>query len=532
MAVLALAGCGGGGGDSGGSAGAGGGGAGAGGGGGAGTAAVPTSGVYALDITAQGSASGPAFGVSLIHPAATGVEFVVEPTTAAISDAVVVSSGVVDGPMAKVSAIQPQSALYIASGEVRRVSLLANGTAPAAQVQKSATTGACRFQLQGNDYAAPDQSRYVVSTAGVDGVCGTADDGQAEVALGASNALSVAALSGGRRLGLVRDPSTLAPRGWYTPTAVVFWASSSTLPLQTTIAKVVLDTRRSALVENQGGGLGIVDLFVAAGGSIGLSQTSIDPALSAGTGWQPIGFDGLNYFVYRNSGSTPAGSTWSVLKIARQSGVVVQLASGAGLLSAAAMGVNVLFATESGAVTHRLLSFSKAASAQPRVLDTSATLVATVDASASGVHGLWRRDATTGAGSTVEYIDENGAVVFGSTGGGYPLGQPDPTALNFAVSENHTQFVFANGYGASGFAGATLQTFDAASATSVVLGTLPGATRFGADPVLVGISTTPASFTAGYAGRAPGGVLQASDEVAFSFDTRVAGSLRLTTSKQ
>jgi hypothetical protein len=163
------------------------------------------------------------------------------------------------------------------------------------------------------------------------------------------------------------------------------------------------------------------------------------------------------------------------------------------------------------------------------------TLAANVDvamlASASGRNLLSTRPASGTAGYSVEVLDETGTTLLPPVAGGYLLAQQDPTTIDVNLSENRNVFVFASGYGATGFSGAQLQPYDAAAGNSVILGNLPGASRFGTDPVAVRITSAPSSFLAGYAARETGGVLQASDAVAFSFDARSAGSLRLATTR-
>jgi hypothetical protein len=237
--------------------------------------------------------------------------------------------------------------------------------------------------------------------------------------------------------------------------------------------------------------------------------------------------------VYRNSGGSPAASNWSVLKIDRANASVTQLATGVGQLSFASMGAALLYATEQASGGNRLITIAKAVPGTPQVLESSATTLASVNTSGGGIHQLWRRPAGAAAGTTaIEFINETGAKLFTTTGGGYPLAQVDASTLDLTTSESRTQFVFANGYGATGFSGAELRTLDAATATSVVLGSLPGAARYGSDPVIAAVTSTPMPFMAGATARVSSGSLQAADAATFSFDVRTPGSLRLTTTKQ
>lgn len=487
--------------------------------------------VYAVALTSQGAAATRTYGLSLIQPGATESEFVIEAPTAGVLDLAIVSSGTVTVDQATVSGIQPFAALYIVGGDIRRVPLVANGTAPAGRVQRAGVSGACRFVLNANDYAAPEQSRLVVSTAGADAACGTADDGQSDVTLTSAGGLTVTPVTGPRRLGIVRDTARLAPQGWFTTDNVtLFTPSAGVLPYSAPATSVVLGTNRSAVVETRGA-LSVLDLGTAAVGT-GLSETQLPANLTAGTGWRSIGFDSTDFFVYR-SGTTLGSSSWSVLRINRQSKAVTQLSGGSGVLSSVGLGQGLIYATESTPANNRVLTISKSQPGPANTLRSRpSTTLLSVTTGTNGRHQLWERPVTGTAGYVLDFISEANNTSLLNVPGGVPLAEVQATTLNLGASQNTGRFVFAGGYGASGLSGAVLQSYDAGAGVSDVYGTLPGSSRYGADQVEVGVTSTPGPFLGGYAGRVGAGGVQASDEVTFSFDARTPGSLRLATTRR
>ena len=196
------------------------------------------------------------------------------------------------------------------------------------------------------DYATPLNSRYVVSTAGsIDGQCNTTDDGRAEVRINSSRARrSTTPIAGDAPLDALRDPSTLAPRGWLFPRSASLWTTSPATTVEIraigspAIGRAVASTYRQSLVED-GTQLGVVTF---SGGSA-FTETLLDAATTAGSGWQSIGYDANNFYVFRNAGSFD--STWTVLRVSRISPAATVMASGPGLISASSMGTDVLYVT-------------------------------------------------------------------------------------------------------------------------------------------------------------------------------------------
>ena len=508
-----------------------------GGGDGAGTApvgnATPASGTYAWLLKAEGRTDNLKFALSLVHPQDTGTEVLIEPANAAVTDAKLVSTANVDVANLRTGSLDPYALVYIVGGDVRRVPLRANGTAPLARVSRAGTTSACRFVLDAVDHVAPEQSRFVVSTAGADGQCDTTDDARAEVRLDSSLGLVYTPLTGGFPLAALRHPTSLAPHGWLLPTQVNLWGAGSSGPAafraQTNpVTRVVQAAMGSALVES-GGGLSLLNVA----GDGGVTESPVPSVTS--TGWQSIGHDAQNHYVFRNGGTT-ASPSWTVLRIARSSPTVTQLGSGAGQISLASMGAEVLYTTilvASNVETRRLLKAVPNASV---VLDSGpqASSFSTVLTSSSGVHLFWR---ITGLGTStpsygIQMVTETGSTLYSSSAGGFSLGLTEASSIDFNSSESRNRFIFAEGYGARFFGDATLVAYDAVGRNAVRVGALPGTAEFGADYVFANVVSGPTSPGAGFASRSINGVVQASGTRVFTFDPSAANSLRTTNRQQ
>jgi len=493
-------------------------------------AAPPPSGVYAWVLKAQGSTSALRFGLSLVHPAASRVEWVIEPASEVVTDAKVVASGTVDTAGQRVTAVEPFALIYIVGGDVRRVPLRANGQAPKPQVTRAQSTSACQFVLDAIDHANPERSRFVVSTAGADGQCGTADDARAEVRMDSTLGVVFTPLSGGAPLGFLRDPATLAPRGWILPTAVSLWAPASTFTIRSAgqpLTAVLGHSVRSVLAESSTG-LSVIDF------PGGQAFTEVQSGTVTTTGWQKIGFDAGAFYAYRNSGAGVSG-TWQVLRVGRLSAAANVLASGAGEVTLASMGGTVLYLTVFGTSNNQLLSLNKAAAGSPLVLESLGTTgLASVTTSNAGVHQLWRVTGigTGSIGYGVEFIDEAFNKLYTSPAGGFPLAVIEASTIDFNASESRSRFLFATGYDNRAFSGAALVGYDALSRSSTAIGTLPGNAAFGSDIAYANVVTGPSLVAAGAASRSVGGEVQAAGTRVFSFNADTAGSLQFTDSQQ
>lgn len=521
LATLCLAACGGGGG----------------GGGDGGTApptgaVTPTSGTYAWLLKAEGRTDDLKFALSLVHPLDSATEVLIEPASAAVTDAKLVASASVDADAQQTGVLEPFALVYIVGGDVRRVPLRADGTPPLARVVRARSTSACRFVIDAVHHAAPEQSRFIVSTAGADGRCDSADDGRAELRLDAALGLIYTPLSAATPLAVLRDTSTLAPSGWLLPTQTQPWAANATAQnfraASDPLTVVLHSTPRSALVESVRG-LSVLD-FSSSGA---VTETALTAATT--TGWQPLGFDASFFYVYRNSGG-PTNPTWTVLRISRTTPAATALGSGVGEITLASMGTEVLYLTTVSTTTIEVRRLLKAVPGASTVVDSGSisSRFATVLTGAAGVHLQWRISGLdTGSPSyTVQMVTETGSVLYTSAAGGFSLGSADAARLNFNNSESRTRFTFVEGYGARFFGDATLVSYDSAARSATRVGLLPGNADFGVDYVFANVVSGPAATAAGFASRSINGVVQASGTRVFSFDPASANSLRFTSRQQ
>lgn len=516
--LLALAGCGGGG------------------GGGSGDPApsYPASGAFGWILKAAGPTDALKYGLSLVHPSQPATEYVIEIASAVVSDARLVSSGTVDAANLRATSIQPHALVYIVGGDVRSVPMQADGSAPLSRVQRSGSTSACKFILDANDYATPQNSRFIVSTAGADGQCdasaGGGDDGRAEVQLSATGGPSYTPLAADKPLGLVRDPATLAPRGWIYPRSVVLWTTSPATTFATRAdtdpahTSVLASTHQSALVED-GTKLSVLSFS----GGTAVIESQLDPALASGSGWQSIGFDANNFYVYDNSDDS-FSSTWKVLKISRSNPTASVLATGTGLVSLASMGRDVLYLTVATATDNRLVRINKAGGTPVETVSPITTFTQ-VQTSARGVHQRWR---VTDVGSasptyTIDIIDESDTTLH-TIAGGFPMALPQAGSENFNASESRTRFVFAGDYGARTYGDASLLSYDtASSAPPRLLGRLPGTALYGNDFVFASVIAGPTPLGLGFAARSSNGSILEAGARVFSYDLDSANSLTYTT---
>lgn len=515
--ALALAACGGGGGDNGSNN----------------TGATPpSSGTYSWLLKAEGRTDDLKFALSLVHPLDSATEVLIEPASAAVTDAKLVASANVDATSQQTGTLEPFALVYIVGGDVRRVPLKANGTAPSGRVTRAQSTSACRFVLDAVDHAVPEQSRFVVSTAGADGRCETVDDGRGEVRLDATLGVVYTPISGAAPLAVLRDPATLAPRGWLLPTQAQLWQTGSSAETfraaAEPITRVVQATARSALVESARG-LSVLDF----GSSPLVTETAL-PTLNT-TGWQGIGFDARNFYAWRNGG-TVTSQTWSVQRISRSAPAATQLGSGAGQVTLASMGTDVLYTTVLGTNNIELRRLLKAVPGADTLLFSGASTSSflSVITSASGVHQQWRVNGLGSAtpGYLIEMVDEQGNVLFTSAAGGFSLGPAQAGRENFNSSESRNRFLFVEGYGERFFGDAALVAYDSSTRAATRVGRLPGSAEFGVDFVFASIVAGPTATAAGFASRTINGVVQASGTRVFSFEPGTANSLKTTTRQQ
>lgn len=489
----------------------------------------PSSGPYGWILKASGPTAALKYGLSLVHPTRPASEYAIEAPSGVVTDVRLVSSGTVDMAQLRVGSLQPSYLVYVVGGDVRSVPLQADGSAPASRVQRAQSTSACRFVVDAIDYAAPQSSRFMVTTAGADGQCGSADDGRAEVRLSATLGVVVTPFAGEVPFDVVRDPVTLAPRGWLSSRSVSLWSTTPSTtfatrsPTAPAVTSVVTSTYNAALVDD-GTRLAVLGFT----GGVSVNEVVLNPAITAGGGWLLVGYDAGDFYVYRNSGRA-FNSTYTVLKIARATPNVSVLASGTGLVSLSAMGKDVLYLTVFGAAENRFVRIAKLGGV-PVESSFATTTFVSIQTSASGVHQVWRVTGVGGAtpGYLIDIVDELGNSLY-SAPGGFPLNVTDSSTRDFNTSESRTGFLLASGYGARAFGDASLISYDAAARVAKSMGALPGTALFGNDFVFASATGGPTSQGLAFAARSSNGSVQESGAKVFSFDLNAAGSLTATT---
>jgi hypothetical protein len=506
-------------------------------------------------LKGSGSVDNPNFALSLVHPSQADTEYPIESGSSTdVTDALLVSSGSVNAASQQVSSVTPAFLMYIRGGDVVLLPMQANGKSPASQRISAGSSSACKFvrELAGIDYATPQNSRFIVTTAGADGECdenGGGDDGRAEVRKDASLGLVLTPIStGSAPLGLVRDPATLAPAGWLFARTMGLWngssysyvtiRSSTAAPLQS----VVGSTYRQTLAWD-GTKLSVIDFS-----SLTVPvETLLNSTVTASAGgWQLIGFDATAFYVYAAS-TASFTDPWQVLEVSLSAPTATEMASGTGVVALSSMGNSRLYLTvadqlcSGDSTCTYLISVNKTDEgliiANADFIGAPNTLIR-MEAGANGIDLLSFEPVVESGPSvtTLAFFNDADLEPLPSPLGEIPsaksLGLAAASTLNFNSSESRTRFVYATGYTvAKQFNSATLNALETsgASYSPIVLGALPGAADYGSDPSLASVIAGPSAYGSAYVARVSGGSLQSSGSKVYSFDAGTANSLTLKT---
>jgi hypothetical protein len=495
----------------------------------------PSSGDYSVVLTSGGAMSNLQLGLSLVHPSAPTTEYPIQTVTSAVSDVATLYSGLTTASTGIISNVKPHASLYIVGGDVKRVNLAADGTDPKTKIKSAGSNVLCGFksEIEAQDYDIPNNSKIFASSKGVDGVCGTSDDGEAQITF-SSNDTPVVFLAavGAKTLGVMRDPVTMktnrfvVSNGIYAPGLFTIMRVNST-PL---ITKVVSQAPNAVVAEFNNR----LTVWTSTA-----QETVLDGTVTFGAGWQEIGYDANNFYLSRTTGdlnnaSTLAGATWKIVKITRNTPTATVLASGSGTLLQSAMGTNVVFATVFAGTNISLYRVGKTTIGAPTLLESGpTTTLPTVLTSANGVHMLWR---VTGAGTnapgySISMIDEVGTTLYSALTA-FPSGLIEPSRIDLATSESRGIFTFYTGYGALAYSGAALKAYDTTTKKLVNIGTLPGTADFGPSGAFSSNAFDRAGFLGGFIAPIQNGAIQTSNSKVFTFDVTADNSLKITTSKQ
>ena len=501
----------------------------------------PVSGNYSLVFKSQGltTARPLSLALSFAHPANLTVEYVLDATAAPNAAAELLEQGIFNSATQQVTGLKPFAFFDSPNGLVRTTAMVANGARPAQATGN--TLALCGSKVRANNYATPYASRFVMSTPGPDGVCATADDGEAQVTFDANGAPNASPLTVGTSLGLLRSTSTGLPthlfRGFADGGAqassipvsaaspdfsVVFAAVGATAgvvhkPVQN-LNDIIVYTRNGALM--------------ALTGRTSVPSAATLSSVTGPDGWMSAGYDNNNVYSYLNSNTAASGAgNWRILATSRSTLATSTFAVGLGTIQSASIsGGSVLFAaavTSSSAAVYRIPTATGLVT--PYLSSTG--VVSVVSTGGGGVHTL----VNVGASGLIssQIINDAGTVLFTSTGG--TVFGIDNNSRNVADGTVvATSYIFAAPIGAAAFGGAALTRYDVAADTTRLLGTLPTGSSLGgtaATSVYVAPLIPTNGFGGVYAARAFSSTIQTTGAAVYTYNTANANSLTLTTSQ-
>ncbi len=487
----------------------------------------PTSGAYAWTYTIAGTTASPSYGLAFGHASTPSTSYTVEPASSALSDVFEIDRGSVNATTGVVSAIAPSQLLYIANGVLKQVPLNANGAAPVGVASPNEQSNFfCKFLTSSVDYATPSNSNVVVSTAGPDKVCGTADDGAVVFAFNSSGGLVQS--SGTNAAGDVltpiaplRDPASYAPIGWFDSQGINTGNHEYILyPLQSTV-RLVQGTPFAVLATANN----VLTVVSYTGTATAPTSTTV-PSVAA-CAWNGIGFDGANFYTYCNS---TTDGTYTILKVPYSGASATVMLTGSGAIELATLGLNTVYATIDSNSTLSLQAINKATLAID-VLVSSTTIVPTVLTTNTGNDFLWQvsvNGSTYATSITVLNAALQPTITYPA---GFPSAYVAPTTVNLNQSENRSQFLLLSGYTQSGAAsGADLINYNTGNAVATTVGTIPSASTFGGTAVVfTSGGGGGGDFLTGFAEGISGTTFETGDSKAFSFTPDSASSLTATT---
>lgn len=437
--------------------------------------AYPSSGYYLPVLPYVGDN---AVGVSLVHPATPTVQYVVSPAGAVVS-----SSSFLYGAIAQdgTVSLQPSSMAYIQGGVLYDLPLAANGSKP---VTSSVAIGAtaCTLPVDYVPSAVPLAAQLVVTTAGADGICGTADDGQVLVSMAQPFSASTVQNPGYRYLGHLDSSSPSVANVWieadsagnlYTDAGgspQLLRATTGTVPAR-------LYGVSQMLLLQDGGQLATVTY-----GSGGWQVSAV--AGSSGS-WTLAGLDSNNFYLY----TTPAlGSTsWQALALAYGTGLATGLGSGVGTVVNASVSSSQVYLSVAGTTNNYLYSVSESGGSGATLIDTTATTVTDRVYALGSSYQLLSREqqAATGALSwQVNSLGSTGTITALYAGNAVVLNSVVPATYTLGTPGYSQQATFiTQAAGAYDYAGAQLETLDSSTGAVTLNGVLPTALELGGSNV-------------------------------------------------
>ena len=496
----------------------------------------PSTGHYAVVLKASGSttAGETTVALSLVHPSTPQVEYVMDSTPASSNLGLTLYQGTYSAANSQFGSLSPVAYVDAPNGVLRTTMLSATGARP--QQSSGPTQSLCPGDIVASNFADPFSSVIVANTAGADGACGTADDGQTLIGFSSTGAPTFTPASG--YLGFLRSSTTGAPSNWLltdasgAETVAPFAPGGNALAVGigspgatvgyvpvANLADTILYTRNGALVAVGNGN-----------GSIGRH------ALSSSTGpdgWKSAGNDATFAYVYLNSSTANSGTgTWQLLAVSRVGLSATTLATGSGTIIEGSAVPGAVYATIFDVTRGSYVTKVSAPTGTQATLWSSTTTITAVSANPAGLNTVMTvsGDVTTAG---LSFIDNQGNSLY-SQDPGLEYGA-DSNAVD-AVSGD---IVYAGVYVVSPSAstylgGASLTRVDAQTRAVEALGTLPTGSDLGgtaSEQVFVTPMSNDLVFGGFSASRLAGTQIVSSGSAVYTFNPGVANSVVRTTSQ-
>ena len=497
----------------------------------------PSTGPYAVVLKASGStaAGGTAFALSLVHPSTSQVEYVMDSTAASSNLGLILYQGTYAAASNQFSALSPVAYVDAPNGTLRTTLLSANGSRP--QQSTGPTQALCPGSVVANNFADPFASIILANTPGIDGVCGTADDGQVMIGFSSTGAPNTTAVTG--VLGFLRSSATGAPSNWLmtdvsgAETVAPFGSGGTALvvgvgtPGATVSYAQVQNLDDTILYSRNGALMGVGN----GGGSIARRTLS---SSTGPDGWKSAGNDATYAYVYLNSSTATSGAgTWRLLAVARADLAVATLATGTGSVLAASAVPGAVYATVLNGASGSFVTKVSAPTGAQTTLWSSATSITAVEANPAGLNTVFTVSSGGASTAAVAIIDNQGNSLY-SQNPGLVYGA-DGDAIDAASGDQMFAGVYVVTVSSSTYMGGEpLTRIDAATKASEVLGTLPTGSDLGgaaSDRVFVTPISADHGFGGFFASRLAGTQIVSLGSAVYTFNPGQANSVVRTTSQ-
>ncbi|MDI1300572.1 MAG: hypothetical protein PSX71_01565 [bacterium] len=464
-------------------------------------------------------------GLSLVHASTPTVEYVVSAPGSSIDANWTLYGAQQNGSSVNVI---PGYLLYVQAGTLYELPLLANGSKPGATTVPTGLV-ACAISNSHTPNSAPETAQVIIRTAGTDGSCGTADDGEARVNLATPLSATTVQNSGYTYKGYVYSGIQAQPNIWVeaSSSGALYRDDGSTLQLLRA-SNGNMPTRlagyNTSLLLQDGSQLSMVSYSAGA--------WQVVPVAGTTGSWTLAGSDNSNYYVYTTAGGP--GSSWQLLAIPMSGNSATTLASGSGSVAYASVGSSQVFVSVLGASYNYLSMVAKNGSAATAVDTNDTTVRDLVVILGGGRHVLYKAkySGSSFVGGQVSSIDEAGATV--ALAANAQLASfviPGSFAASTAGLPMQLSFVSNSSY-MTDFSGSQLKTFDSSTGSLTINGTLPTSSALGTANVF---------WRGGDAYAATGGILVTATNASgflepparvYFYNPSQANSLTQTTSQQ